>query len=175
MSMINKINTAKFFKNKEFENINNLLIDISKKLFIEAYTNGGKEAGAVLNIDNLKYGIKKATNYNEVYFGDNKSTDDNECYKIMSESDNYSYMTIHTHNDISYFSVTDVCSLLDDDKVISISVINSNADIFILIKDKSKDYSTVKEYRDNMLQDYITPDFRKVMEENGLVIRRITL
>jgi hypothetical protein len=26
-----------------------------------------------------------------------------------------------------------------------------------------------------MLQDYITPDFRKVMEENGLVIRRITL
>lgn len=175
ITQISRIDTAKFFNNSELYELNNLLIEICKETFLEAYNKNGKEAGAVIDINSMEYAYKKATHYFRVSFEENtENLNDNECYKILSNATMCSCITIHTHNDTSYFSVSDVMSLIKDTKVISIVVITSRADIFVLCADKTKDYNTVEEYIDNMFEDFITPELRSIMEVNGLFIRRIT-
>lgn len=174
ISQIYKIDTARFFESSSLKELNESLINICKQVFIEAYSNNGKEAGAVIDIDNLVYGYKKATRYFSVSFDDNGTNDDNDCYKILSEAKGCSCITIHTHNNTSYFSVSDIMSLIKDKKVIAIVVITSKADIFIVCAEKLKRYETVKNYIDSMFEDFITPELRKIMEEHGLFIRRIT-
>ena len=57
----------------------------------------------------------------------------------------------------------------------AIIVITCNANIFILIKERNKDYSDVLSSIDSDYKtDYITPDTRKLMIENGLVERKVT-
>lgn len=174
ITQISRIDTAKFFENNNLKELNTLLIDVCKHVFIEAYNNGGKEAGAVLNLDNLRYGYKKATRYFYISFNDNRTNDDNDCYKILSEAEGCSCVTIHTHNGTSYFSVSDIMSLIKDKKVIAIIVITSKADIYVLCADKVKMYSELENYIYDMNEDFITPELRKIMEEYGLFIRRIT-
>lgn len=175
ITQISRIDTAKFFNNPELYELNNLLIEICKETFSEAYNNAGKEAGAVIDINSMEYAYKKATHYFRVSFEENTTNlNDNECYKILSKATTCSCITIHTHNDTSYFSVSDIMSLIKDTKVIAIAVITSKADIFVLCADKTKDYSTVEEHIDNMFEDFITPELRSIMEANELFIRRIT-
>lgn len=174
ITQISRIDTAKFFESSNLKELNNSLISICKQVFIEAYNNNGKEAGAVLDINNLVYGYKKATRYFSVSFDDNETTDDNDCYKILSEAKECSCIAIHTHNDTSYFSVSDIMSLIKDRKVIAIVVITSKADIFVLCAKRIKRYTAVENYINNMFEDFITPELREIMEEHGLLIRRIT-
>ena len=175
ITQISRIDTAKFFNNPELYELNNLLIEICKETFSEAYNKNGKEAGAVIDINSMEYAYKKATHYFRVSFEENTANlNDNECYKILSRAATCSCITIHTHNDTSYFSVSDIISLIKDTKVIAIVVITSKADIFVLCADKTKDYRAVKNYIDNMIEDFITPELRAIMKENGLIIRRIT-
>ena len=76
ITQISRIDTAKLFESSNLKELNNSLISICKQVFIEAYNNNGKEAGAVLDINNLVYGYKKATRYFSVSFDDNGTTDD---------------------------------------------------------------------------------------------------
>lgn len=174
ITQLSRIETAKFFESSNLKELNQLLIDICKRVFIEAYNNNGKEAGAVVDLNKKVYGYKKATRYNVVSFDNNETTDDNDCYKILYGAQEYSCITIHTHNDSVYFSVSDIISLIKDIKVVAIVVITSKADIFVLCKHKTKEYEEVKEYIDNMFEDFITPELKKTMKDNGLIIRRIT-
>ena len=172
ITQIDKINSAKFFNDNKFSSLNNLLIDICKEVFKEAYRKNGREAGAVINLDTLDYTYKKAALYDRVSF--EQCNEDNGCYEILHNATKCSCVTIHTHNDISYFSVSDIISLISDIKVRAIVVITSAADVYVLCADNVKNYKTVRDYIDNMLEDFITPELRGVMEDNGLVIRRIT-
>lgn len=65
-------------------------------------------------------------------------------------------------------------SLIKDRKVIAIVAITSKADIFVLCAKRIKRYTAVENYINNMFEDFITPELREIMEEHGLLIRRIT-
>ena len=70
--------------------------------------------------------------------------------------------------------MSDIMSLISDRKVRAIVVITSNASIYVLCADSVKNYREVEDYIDTMLEDFITPELRKIMEDNGLIIRRFT-
>lgn len=82
---------------------------------------------------------------------------------------------IHNHNIKSSFSAQDIVALLRDENAIAIIVITCNANIFILVKEKNKDYSNIlKNINSNYKTDFITPDTRKLMTESGLIERKVT-
>lgn len=172
ITKIDKIDSAKFFNNTELNDLNKLLIDICKGVFKEAYNRNGREAGAVVDLSNAEYAYKSAKLYNRVSF--EYCEEDNGCYEILHRATECSCITIHTHNDTSYFSVSDIMSLISDRKVRAIVVITSNASIYVLCADSVKNYREVEDYIDTMLEDFITPELRKIMEDNELIIRRIT-
>lgn len=172
INKINKIDSAKFFNNIELSSLNELLTHICKETFKEACKKNGREAGAVINLNTMEYAYKKAKLYNRVSFEYDK--DDNDCYEILYKAKECSCITIHTHNDTSYFSVSDIISLINDIKVRAIVVITSMADIYVLCADSVKNYKDVEDYIDTMIEDFITPDLRVIMENNGLNIRRVT-
>lgn len=171
---INRLDTAQFFDEDTSRNqeINNILIQICKEVLIESYEKGGREAGAVINIHTKEYVLHEATQYGLVDFEEDKNS---EYYNIHKNSDNYSCIMIHNHNIKSSFSAQDIVALLRDENAIAIIVITCNANIFILVKEKNKDYSNIlKNINSNYKTDFITPDTRKLMTESGLIERKVT-
>lgn len=171
---INRLDTAQFFDEDTPRNqeINNILIQICKEVLIESYEKGGREAGAVINIHTKEYVLHEATQYGLVDFEEDKNS---EYYNIHKNSDNYSCIMIHNHNIKSSFSAQDIVALLRDENAIAIIVITCNANIFILVKEKNKDYSNIlKNINSNYKTDFITPDTRKLMTESGLIERKVT-
>jgi hypothetical protein len=174
LDKISRIESAKFFDTESPENtaINNALISLCKMIFMEAYNNEGKEAGAVFNIKTKEYAIHDATKYNEVNFKDDLKSD---YRKLMDKSADYSYIVLHTHNSVSSFSSTDVRSLVSDDKAIAIIVVTSDANIFILTREKFKNYSEVVEVIDSTYKtNDITSEIKEVMLKNNLIVKKRT-
>lgn len=171
---IDRLDTAQFFdvNNPRNQEINNVLIQICKDVLIESYEKGGREAGAVLNIHTKEYVLHEATQYGLVDFEEDKNS---EYYNIHKNSDNYSCIMIHNHNTKSSFSAQDIVALLRDENAIAIIVVTCNANIFILVKEKNKDYSNIlKNIDSNYKTDFITPNTRKLMIESGLIERKVT-
>lgn len=171
---IDRLDTAQFFniKNHVTSGINDILIQICKDVFTESYEKGGKEAGAVLNIPKKEYALHEATQYGVVDFKEDETLD---YYKIHNNSDKYSCILIHNHNTKGSFSKQDIYAFIKDESVMAIIVITCNANIFILIKERNKDYSDILSSIDSDYKtDYITPDTRKLMIENGLIERKVT-
>lgn len=170
---INHIDKAKFFTKMtdKHKQINNELITLCKEVFEESYNKGGKEAGAVLNINTGKTAIHEATNFRYVDFTEDK---EKEYYAIYTNSEKYSCILIHNHNETNSFSAGDLYNFLKDDVVIAIIVITCKADIFILLKEKNIDYSEILYTIDtNYKTDYITYDVRELMDKYNVIERRI--
>lgn len=165
ITQISRIDTAKFFESDNLKELNSLLIDICKHIFIEAYNNNGKETGAVLNIDKITYEYETRLMYNKINFND---------LETLNKSKDYSCITIHTHNNISIFSIQDIKNLLEDNRVIAIILVNSVGNIYILCKDASKDYTELIDFLYEQINDFITPDVYKELNKYNLNIRRIT-
>lgn len=171
---ISRLDTAQFFdiKTSVTSGINDILIQICKDVITESYEKGGKEAGAVLNIPKKEYALHEATQYGVVDFKEDETSD---YYKIHNNSDKYSCILIHNHNTKESFSKQDIYAFIKDESAMAIVVITCNANIFILIKERNKDYSDIlNSINSNYKTDYITPDIRKLMIENGLIERKVT-
>lgn len=171
---LDRLDTAKFFDVSNGKNniVNNTLIQICKDVLTESYEKGGREAGAILNITNGMYALHEATQYGVVDFKEDTTAD---YYRVHDDSDKHSCIMIHNHNTKTSFSAQDIVSLLGDDKVIAIVVVTCNCNIFILIKERYKDYTDViTNINSNYKTDYITPDTRELMIENGLIERKVT-
>lgn len=166
ITQISRIDTAKFFKSSNLKELNRLLINICKHVFIEAYNNAGKEAGAVLNIKTKKYEYKEALQYSKINFKD---------IEILKDADVYSCITFHTHPDISIFSIQDVKNLLEDKVVRAIVLVNAACNIFVLVKDPNKDYNELIDYLYSQFHDFLAREDINKMEEFNLKIRRVTL
>lgn len=171
---LNRLDTAQFFdiKTQRTQELNNVLIQICKDVLVESYNKGGREAGAIVNIHTKEYVLHEATQYGLVDFEEDKNS---EYYNLHKNSDNYSCIMIHTHNTKTGFSAQDVIALLKDKAAIAIIVVTCNANIFILVKEKNKDYSKIlSSINSNYKTDFITPDTRKLMIESGLLERKVT-
>jgi hypothetical protein len=140
---------------------------------MEAYNNEGKEAGAVFNIQTNEIALHRATKYEVVDFKEDLNA---EYRKLMDRSYDYSYIVLHTHNSHGAFSSTDVRSLVSDDKAIALIVVTSDANIFILTREKFKNYSEVVEVIDSTYKtNDITSEIKEVMIKNNLIVKKRTI
>ena len=171
---IDRLDTAQFFdlNSPRNQEINNVLIQICKDVLIESYEKGGREAGAVIDTSTGKHALHKATQYGLVDFEEDKNS---EYYKIYKGSSENSCITIHNHNTPYSFSAQDIVAMISDSKVVAIVVITCRGSIYMLDKECNKDYSNItNSIKSNYKTDYITPDTREIMIEQGLAERRIT-
>jgi hypothetical protein len=68
-----------------------------------------------------------------------------------------------------------VRSLVSDDKAIAIIVVTSDANIFILTREKFKNYSEVVEVIDSTYKtNDITSEIKEVMLKNNLIVKKRT-
>lgn len=172
ISKIYKISTAKFFDNIEyFRELNNVLINLCKEVFTNSYNSGGKEAGAILNLRTLEYGVKKPKYFDRINFCDC----DDECKRIDKQSGNNECVTIHTHNSVSTFSLVDLTTLLTSESTLAMVVVDSDANIHIMIKDANRDYTKflakISEYS---WTDIIYPEIYNMYTSENIIYRRLT-
>lgn len=173
INMIHRIREAQFFDTEGFENENKMLSKICEEVFMEAYNNGGKEAGAILNFETMEYAICKAKYFNRLVINDNK---DSEEYKLLIKASNFSCMCIHTHNSDSSFSLPDVISFLTDTKMTALAVINKNCSIDILLKKNINiDYTNIlNSIVKFSWSDVLNSEILEELNNNSILIRRIT-
>lgn len=172
---IDRINTAKFFDTvtERTEEINNLLIHVCRDVFTESYNKGGREAGAILDVQSMEYAIHRATQYGRINFSDDTATD---YYKIHDKANKRSCIVIHNHNSKQSFSAQDILALVLDVKVTAIVVITCNGCINMIIKTKHKDYTDIiRDIYSNYKTDFITPSTRALMNQRELFERRVTI
>lgn len=173
ISKVYKIDGTKFFEDVErFEDLNNVLIDICKKVFIDAYNSGGKEAGAIFNLRTLEYDFKKAYKYDSISFK-SKLNDTDICESILDKAHKHECVTIHTHNSVGTFSIQDILSLLRNDKVCTIVLVDSDANIKILCKDINTNYSALENYLLNYFVDYIDNTIYNQLKQYKLIIKGV--
>ena len=172
ISKIYKIDNTKFFDNVErFEELNNALIDICKQVFTGAYNSGGKEAGAILNLRTLEYDFKKPKYFNKINFYDS----DDECHRLIDASHSNECITIHTHNNVSTFSLIDLIALLSSDNTISMILVDSEANISLMTKNATIDYTKMT-YEIKMKYswtDIIYPEVYDMIKSEGVIYRRL--
>jgi hypothetical protein len=170
ITKIDTISNTIFFDNIKIQNITDILIDVCKRIFLEAYNNEGREAGAIINIHTGELAIHKATMYNAVDFNDDYDAD---YYKIAQNSSKNSCIVIHTHNNYQGFSLVDIKTFLSDDMTVCIMVIKADASINIMVKPRNN-YSKIIKYLEEIYKfDVITPDIREMLKNYGLIERSL--
>lgn len=171
INKINKIDSAKFFDNiKYFRELNDMLINLCKEVFINSYNSGGKEAGAIINLRTLEYGVKTPKYFDRINFCDC----DDECKRIDNQSGNNECVTIHTHNSVSTFSLIDLTTLLISDSTLAMILIDSEANVYVMVKDVNRNYnnfiSKIQEYN---WTDVIYPEIYNMYTSENIIYRRV--